>query len=47
MIMYSLCIDVLRQFCIVYVQKVNVKYEFREEFMGEKERLIVDKENIF
>lgn len=46
MIMHSSCTDVLRQPCTVHAQKVNAKHEFREEFMGEKERLIVDKENI-
>lgn len=46
MIMHSSCTDVLRQPCTVPAQKVNAKHEFREEFMGEKERLIVDKENI-
>lgn len=46
MIMHSSCPDVLRQPCTVHAQKVNAKHEFREEFMGEKERLIVDKENI-
>lgn len=46
MIMHSSCTDVLRQPCTVSAQKVNAKHEFREEFMGEKERLIVDKENI-
>lgn len=46
MIMHSSCTNVLRQPCTVHAQKVNAKHEFREEFMGEKERLIVDKENI-
>lgn len=46
MIMHSSCTDVLRQPCTAHAQKVNAKHEFREEFMGEKERLIVDKENI-
>lgn len=45
-VMHSSCTDVLRQPCTVPAQKVNAKHEFREEFMGEKERLIVDKENI-
>lgn len=45
-VMHSSCTDVLRQPCTVHAQKVNAKHEFREEFMGEKERLIVDKENI-